>query len=284
VSVGELCNVWHQSVLGDGICGCGEVFSACPFWRRVGEVSFGGWHKVDAPRLRMLRRRFERPRQLPFRLYPQLSPGVAAELGEYRALTVQLYQGIAEVSGCNVIVDNSKLATRVALLHGTPELDLRVLHLVRSSYAVCYSWSKHVARADAQQQMLRYPIARSAVQWTLVNVAFELLARRGVPTLPLRYEEFVAQPAGELRRIFAFLGQPAGIELPFVHGHAVDLTRDHSVWGNPIRVRVGWETLSADDAWRAALAPRAHRVITALTAPGLRRYGYTGRRQPPAPA
>ena len=36
-SVGELCWIWNYGVLNDRPCGCGEPFSACPFWTAVGE-------------------------------------------------------------------------------------------------------------------------------------------------------------------------------------------------------------------------------------------------------
>lgn len=236
--------------------------------------SAGG--KIDARRMWALRRRFEQPRALPFLLRPGLASRSAADLAEYRALTVRLYHGIAAASGCRMLVDNSKLPNRVVLLHGVRELDVRVLHLVRSSYGVCYSHSKQVARADAQEEMPRDPVARSALRWTAANAAFDLFAWGGVPTLPVRYEKFITQPADELRRIVAFLGRPAdaGEAFSFLRGREVELGADHSVWGNPMRLRVGWERLRPDDEWRAALSRRDKRLITAVTASWMLRYGY----------
>ncbi len=57
-------------------------------------------------------------------------------------------------------------------------------------------------------------------------------------------------------------------------GHA-DLTTSHTVAGNPMRFRTGRIELRRDDAWRQQLPRRQQRVISALTAPLLARYGYS---------
>ena len=57
-----------------------------------------------------------------------------------------------------------------------------------------------------------------------------------------------------------------------------ELEADHSVAGNPMRFETGTLHLRRDDAWRRQLADRDRRVVTALTAPLLARYGYLGRR------
>jgi hypothetical protein len=276
VAVGELSNLWHQSVLRDTPCGCGRPFSACPFWRDVGLHAFGGWDRVDAAEVSALRRRVERVRYLPALLRPGVSSRFASDVARYRDITMSLYAAILAVAGGDVVVDNSKLPSRVALLRGAPGLDLRVVHLVRSSYGVCYSWSKQLVRADAAEQaMLRYPVGKSAARWTAFNTAFEVLRRLGVPTLRMRYEDFVRDPRAELVRVLDFLERPyAEEDLAFVDGTSVDLAEDHSVWGNPMRMRVGREQLRLDEEWRSRLGPRDRRTIRLLTGPGMRRYGY----------
>ena len=276
VAVGELSNLWHQSLLKNTLCGCGQPFSECPFWQAVGREAFGGWDRVDAEEVSALRRRVERVRYLPLLLAPRASPAFRRDVERYREVTLALYGAIRTVSGCDVVVDNSKLPSRAALLRALPQLDFRVVHLVRSSYGVCYSWAKQTVRPDSQQAMMRFSVAKSAYRWTAFNSAFEMLARRGLPTLSLRYEDFVGDPGGQLRRILDFLDQPRTDEqLAFVEGATLDLAPDHSVWGNPMRMRVGRETVRLDEQWRTALTPRQKRIIGALTAPGMRRYGYT---------
>ena len=38
LSAGEVRRVWERGLLGDELCGCGQPFSACPFWTRVIEI------------------------------------------------------------------------------------------------------------------------------------------------------------------------------------------------------------------------------------------------------
>ncbi len=275
VSVGELSNLWHQSLARDTLCGCGQAFSACPFWRAVGERAFGGWQQVDAAEIGAVRRRVERVRYLPLLLAPRLSPRFRRDVQRYQDVTAALYRGILAVSGADIVVDNSKLPSRAALLRDVPGLDLRVVHLVRSPYGACWSWAKQSVRADADQAMMRFSVGRSASRWTAFNTAFELLARLGLPTVRVRYEDVVASPEPELRRILAFLDRPAtGEDLSFVRGTTVDLAADHSVWGNPMRLRTGPESLRLDEEWRERLSPADRRRIRLLTAGGMRRYGY----------
>jgi hypothetical protein len=46
------------------------------------------------------------------------------------------------------------------------------------------------------------------------------------------------------------------------------------VSGNPVRLHEGSLTIDPDDEWRARMRPSRRRLVTLLTAPLLRRYGY----------
>lgn len=60
--------------------------------------------------------------------------------------------------------------------------------------------------------------------------------------------------------------------------HTVELGLDHTVSGNRNRFETGEVAIRLDDAWRRGLSPRRRAVVTALTLPLLRRYGYELRR------
>src|SRR5262249_39684390 len=121
-------------------------------------------------------------------------------------------------------IDSSKHAAlafclRWAAHAGTGEIDLRVIHVVRDSRGVAYSWTKQVRRPEAvsaakaggsEEFMAQWSPAKTAVHWNAENAAFALLARRGTPTTVLRYEEFLRDPAGALRQSAEFAGLPAG--------------------------------------------------------------------------
>src|SRR2546430_17217838 len=47
-SLGEVRRVWDRCFLGNQLCGCGQRFHDCPFWKEVVTVAFGGFDGVDA--------------------------------------------------------------------------------------------------------------------------------------------------------------------------------------------------------------------------------------------
>ena len=297
-SVGELVHLWQRGVLAGERCGCGAPFHDCPFWRRVGAIAFGGWHDADADRISALRRQVDRNRFIPLLATSDGPPAFRRALREYLSVYLRLYDAVAEASGCRIVVDSSKLASLAFCLHRSGDLDLRVLHVVRDSRAVAYSWMRHVSRPDvaprgsddppvhgsvaAHSYMTRYPPASAALRWNIQNGALHVLARTGPPTLLVRYEDVVRDPESALREVAAFAGVPVSDEaLRFLGGgdgagHHADLGAAHTVSGNPVRFLSGQVPIRQDDAWLAAMPTGQRRAVTALTLPLLGRYGYVG--------
>lgn len=275
-SVGELVHLWRRGVLDDERCGCGHAFSTCPFWSAVGQA-FGGWDPALAVRMEELRARVDRTRFVPRLVAPVLSGRARrAELAEYADTWLRLYRAIDEVSGGEVVIDSSKHSSLAFVLRRQPGIDLRVVHVVRDSRGVAYSWTKEVARpetGDDGSMMTRYSPTRSAALWVGHNLLFGLLGSLGVPTRRLRYEDFVAAPAAVVGDLARFAGLPAGAS-PFVDDVTIDLSASHTVAGNPMRFRTGRTTLRRDDAWREELPHGQRLLVGALTAPLLARYRY----------
>ena len=270
-ALGEIVHLWQRDILDDERCGCGARFSACTFWKRVGERAFGGWSTVDVARVHALRDAVERTRHIPRLAKP--SP----EVLEYASFYTRVYRAAAEVSGAAVVVDSSKHSALAHVLRWAGDIDLRVVHVVRDARGVAYSWTKTVSRpeTDGTDEMTRYSPSRSALLWNAHNAAFGLLARRGVPVHRVRYEQFLADPRAALTDLAAYAGVPvSGADLKFVgDGHA-DFGVGHSAAGNPMRFTVGRLALRRDDAWTVALPPRQRRLVGAVCAPMLRAYGY----------
>ena len=91
--------------------------------------------------------------------------------------------------------------------------------------------------------------------------------------LLLRYEDFIANPRFAIERILALLGRK-DVALPIVEGNAVRLGPNHTVGGNPNRMVHGLVPLRADDQWMTEMKRRDMALVTAITAPMLRHYGY----------
>jgi len=277
---GEVVHMWLRSVRDDERCGCGQPFSSCPFWRQVGRAAFGGWDRVDVDRITLLRAQVDRARFLPQLASAALRRRLQPALDEYVGYYRQTYAAISQVSGSPVVIDSSKHASLAFCLRSSPGVDLRVVHMVRDSRAVAYSWSKVVDRPEAAgSQMSTYPAASAALRWNLQNSALQLLARLGTSTLRVRYEDFVRAPAATLSEIAAFAGLPAGPDSGFLGTDGpgrwwADLSATHTASGNPMRFTTGRVPIRYDAAWQTAMLAGNRRTVTALTLPLLMRYGY----------
>jgi hypothetical protein len=281
-AVGELVHLWERGITDDERCGCGEPFSQCPFWLQVGKAAFGGWDEIDVSRVGALRAQVDRNRFIPALARRQVRPETRRRLAEYTSYYARLYAAVADVSGCDLVVDSSKHASLAFCLRREPDVDLRVLHLVRDPRAVAYSWGRQVRRPDTDRPsyMTRYSPATAAMQWDMQNAAFGLLARAGCPLMRLRYEDFTSEPELTLRRVAGFAGRPAQDSYPFLTaaGASVSARLDggHSVSGNPMRFTTGPVPVSRDEKWRTHMPRARQRAVTALTWPLMAGYGYLG--------
>jgi Sulfotransferase domain len=156
-----------------------------------------------------------------------------------------------------------------------PDLDFYVLHLIRDPRAAAYSWLKKKPQpdTDAREHMVRFSPTKSSALWNSWNVSAEALWRRAPEKyLRLRYEDFVADPRMNLERILEFVGFTA--ELPLAGEREVMLGVSHTVSGNPNRFETGAVELRPDREWTDKMAPRHRALVTTLTFPLLKHYGY----------
>jgi hypothetical protein len=277
VAVGEMRDLFLRGPVEDRLCGCGERFSACPFWTAVGDRAFGGWSSIDARALVAMRLRLDRPWDLPMLIRPTVSGRYSAEHGRFVEALRATYRAIVDVSGARVIVDSSKIPTFAMLLRAVPGADVRMLHLIRDSRGVLFSWRKSVVKPDRPEDpelMLRYGPFQASARYVFYNGLTEALRITGMPYLRVRYEDVTADPAASLERIVAFAGCDRGVGSSVLDGGGVDLAPGHNVDGNPMRFKQGATTIRADDAWRHQMSSTDRRVASMLTAPLLLRYGY----------
>lgn len=274
-AVGEISHVWDQSLEAGRQCGCGELIRECPLWTKVGAVAFGGWERLDLEEMVRLRRAVLRIRLAPSMLWPVPRGPSVGQIERYRTALTKVYRAVSQVTGCPVVLDSSKNPAAAMLLRRSEEVDLKIIHLIRSSYGVSYSWTKHVTRVDrGEAPMHRISPMMTAVRWNAFNAAVELIAKTGTPSVRLCYEDFIADPGPRLRTLMSFLGlDPAAVD-QLVDGRTVQLAADHSVAGNPMRFRVGAEPLRMDDEWRQMLPASSKAVVGTMTGLGMLRYGY----------
>src|SRR5581483_9155481 len=251
---GEMWNVWDLGFHRNLLCGCGAHFRECPFWTAVADRAYGGLDVIEGkPFTKQLR--------------------AAARMRTIPRLLRAADRGVREVAGGRVIVDVSKNPQLAFLLRLLPDFDVVVLHLVRDSRAVSYSWLREVRRPEVTHRasyIPRYRPSRSAAMWMLGNGASEVLRRASEQPLFVRYEDLVAHPRATLETIAARIGTTVPDALFPAEG-TVALGPQHLAAGNPMRFDRGEVELKADEEWRDHRTPVA---VTALTAPLLLRYGY----------
>lgn len=296
-ALGEVADLWGVIRLADDYCACGQSYARCDFWTEVGQRAFGGWAKVDLGRVLELRATVPRLRRVPALAGPRLGRRLQTLVDEYAAYNSAVYAAASALTGAEVVVDSSKFPAIALCLRWAPEIDLRMVHLVRDPRGVAYSWTKSVPRPESGegQEMPRFSPVASALGWDVHNVVAGLIGRSGstfrsggaaegghdIPVRRVRYEQLVADPVGTVRDLCAFAGLvPAEQDLAYLTGEHVDLGADHRIGGNPMRFRTGRLRLRRDDAWQAALSPRHRRTVTALCGPLLLRYGYPLRTRP----
>jgi hypothetical protein len=262
--LGEVLHMWRRDVLDNERCACGQPFASCPFWTEVGQRAYGGWGNLDVRRVLQLQQAVDRTRFIPKLAARKLDPKMSADVAEYVSHYERVYAAAADVAGSDVVIDSSKNASLAYCLRWSTALDMKVLHVVRDSRGVAYSWTKQVARpeTDGGDEMTRYSPSRSAVLWNAHNTAFALLGRRGIDVRRLRYEELIAEPVATTGTLAAWMGVPAGpADLEFVSDGRVRLGSCHSAAGNPMRFKTGLLELRRDDAWRTVFRDCHHRII-----------------------
>ena len=272
VSVGELRFLWERGLELSQRCGCGQPVPDCPFWREVLATAFpdGGAGDVVA-----LWRRVDGLRRLPWLAGPWRPAGYRRDVAAFRDVLARLYAAVRAVSGAETVVDSSKYAVYGLLLAGAPGIDLRVLHLVRDSRAVAYSWTRRKRLpeiAEEARYMPRKGPWRSATWWGIENLALHLLRGAAASSSLLRYEELTADPRAALATALAALGLSS--DLGALGEGPIMLGENHTVAGNPMRFQRGAIDVRPDLEWRARIRPSARRLVTGLTWPLLLTYGF----------
>ena len=164
------------------------------------------------------RRRFCGIETCPLLAFPRLYPAHAERLRRYSELTERLYSAILEVAGARVVVDSTKNPPYAYFLRRVSGVDLRVVHLVRDSRGVVFSWMKKMVRPEITGEDAHFeefsPL-RAGVRWMECNLAFELLRALGTSTARMRYEALVRQPQRELGEMLDRL-DPGDHDLAFL--------------------------------------------------------------------
>lgn len=267
--VGELHYLWQNGILNAGTnstCGCGEDLSACPLWSTVtdvGEAAETSGRQMAIWQNSLLRTRHTRRRLAESRGRAAPPPGVVQAMDR----TAALYRALAERGGERLVIDGSKYPAEAAALLGRPDVDVRVLHVIRDPRPTAYSYRRSKQYIDPMSP------ARSSGYWNAFNVASELVGAAAAGRYRrVRHEDLCRDPRAVIAELLRFVGLP---DEPPVDGTGhVDLGTNHTVTGNPDRFERKTVAIRPDERWRTGLSPQDIALTTAMTAPLLRRYRY----------
>jgi hypothetical protein len=280
VCVGEMRWIWDRGIAQNQLCSCGQPFRGCPFWIAVFEKAFGGMDVPAVTQMLARQRSLDRLRYVPGLAIPALrSRSFRHRLRAHGAALSGLYAAIAAVSGRGIVIDSSKDPTYAYVLAAVPALRLKILHLVRDSRGVAFSWSRQRLRPEIvthTEYMDRFSPRQVAILWMTSNTLIGALRIKDLDSVRLRYEDY-ATDLTRARDACARLGIDLPISTSGPAAHSADVW--HTISGNPIRFSKGAKSVVFDEEWRSKMPRSTFALTTLLTFPGLLRYGYAVRRR-----
>jgi hypothetical protein len=277
VHVGEIYYLWSHGLIHNHLCGCGTPVRECPSWREVFDRAYGGMERVNPYNFISQHKHLFGSRGYPPPLTTMGRRQLAARSRDFVPELSKLYQAIQTVNNARVIVDSSKLHMQALALSMMPDVDLYMLHLLRDSHGIAYSWQKKkLSIGTDKAYMDRYGPWRSSLKWNIRNLYISLLARNpAIHYHLLRYEDFIDHPRAALGQVLDWMGEES--DLAFINAqNEVQLsTPQCTIHGNPVRFQTGKAVkLRADDEWKTKINQKDKWIVTLLTAPLLKKYGY----------
>lgn len=273
-SVGEVKYFWEHYQYGDIQCGCGAILSECVFWSQV--ITKLQEKDVDFARMAYLANKLDRTRNLPW-LSHSFTFDRNRDLQEFVTGLGLLYSVIDGLLPDKVVIDSSKMPSHIYMIRRLPDIDLRLLHLVRDGRAVAYSWNKRQKRelkiVDREVHMQKRSLIRALSAWSMENFYIARLKRQVPYYTLMKYEDFTQAPVNVLDRAVQELGFQ-GIDTNFLANGELELTPNHSVNGNPIRFAGKKLSIVSDLEWRRKMSRNTRIAMGLVAAPLLLRFKY----------
>lgn len=275
-SAGELRYLWINGLERDELCGCGRSFSSCDHW--AGVLKVFGERLESTPSgedILRLQHSVDRMRYTPLLASPWRPPTFNARRRRYAAILQHLLRSMAAVAETDLVIDSSKDPSHGYVLAGDKGIELHVVHLVRDSRAVAYSWTRHkhdpARKGDGQTMPTERPV-RTAAMWVVHNLLALGLGRLAASYQRIRYEDFAEDPHTVASRLLTSID-------PRWHDDMGDRTLtsfppQHTVSGNPMRFTTGPLPIAVDTEWKDELTRCDRWATTALTWPLLVAFGY----------
>ena len=276
-------------------CSCGQLILRCGFWQKVIEgmarrgyefdIADAGtdYRTVDSRYARRLLEPLHRGMLLENLRDGALkiSPKWRKRLREIQGHNSALISTIIEITGAKVVADSSKTAVRLKYLLRNPELDIKVIHLIRDGRGVALTYMNPAKYADAEDPILRgggtgndrknerLDMTRAAYQWRRSNEEAENLLS-GLDKskwIEVRYERLCGDTDNTLGLLFEFLGLDPEKRIKDFR------SVDNHIVGNGMRLDTTSE-VHLDERWKSVLTEDELRIFNRVAGKTARQYGY----------
>ena len=255
-------------------CGCGMRLNDCTIWNAILQDAFGDKQLAVLHMLEetVLRTHFVGNINT---ISLMLGAKKMMSLTEYSSALARLYHSVQKVTAAKVIIDESKSAPYALALGMNPSLEIWILHLVRDSRAVAYSWMRKKKRNDRDdlfmKQIRAITIAR---KWMIENLALQSFFGKKNRYQFLRYEDFILSPQKYLEGILSWIGIN-GVPTPLIGPHTVLIQKEHHlIRSNPAGCFKGLIELKNDDEWLMKMSFLDKSLVTICNWPLLYAYRY----------
>ncbi|MBB1274377.1 sulfotransferase [Psychromonas sp. SR45-3] len=275
----DLCSVGELKAINlddknSYLCSCRKLVGECKFWEGVAQKMADKGHdfcisdaKTDIRTgatpymLRLLRPLVRAPLMELIRdSLLTFSPVWRKQLPLLKKRNADYARSIAEQANVDIVVDSSKIGIRLKYLLKTPELDIKVIWIVRDGRGVSQAYKNPSEFADAKNPKLRgggagktkeqgRGIEVGANEWVRCNQETEAV----LATMPkenwaqVHYEDICNNTEKTLDTLFEFIGvDPSKKRLDFK-------TVEHHVVGNGMRLDDS-EEIILDERWKDQLS------------------------------
>ena len=293
-SVGELkaANLGHRDSY---LCSCKTLVGECGFWQGVTEKMSAKGHdfcisdagtdiRVGASPyvLRLLKPLVRSPFvELIRDILLSLSPVWRKQLPYLQKRNADYARSIAEQAKVDTVVDSSKIGIRLKYLLKNPNLDVKVIWVVRDGRGVSLAYKNPSEFADAKNPKLRgggagktqekgRGVEVGAHEWVRCNQETEAV----LATMPkenwmqVHYEDVCNNTEQTLDTLFDFIGvDPSKKRLDFK-------TVEHHVVGNGMRLDDS-EEIKLDERWKEQLSDDELAKYFQVTSDYHQKMGYT---------
>ncbi|WP_166675430.1 sulfotransferase [Neorhizobium sp. R1-B] len=274
VGAGEIAALTRHVLAQNEYCACGSAITDCGFWSTVSRHWSNGREAEFIRDYCVLQKKFE---GLSMLLKSISGIGLGPQFEEYSLHTTRLFTTMLSYSNKEMIVDSSKLPGRAIALSRMPGIDMRIIHLVRDGRGVAWSLLKGYerdAKSGLQKEIKPKSVFRTALRWSIVNLAVEYLSRTLGPEriIRVRYEDFTSNPAATLQQIGSFLKLDLS-QIGSSLQRGEPMGPGHQVAGNRLRMTSSIE-LKKDESWQTRMPVSQQLSFQRLGGWMLRRYGY----------